>query len=341
MSAKKTSVVILGAGRFTRYYYAERLVKMEKSVRLAGFVEPSEESRRLMRERFAELGSTAALPFFDTLKDFLKANKGPADCAVIALPHNLHAEYIVACLKAGMDVLVEKPMVLDVAEARRVMRVRDATGRRLSVAFPGSYSPALHKAKAMIAAGEIGEVMSIAGYAHQGWARGTVGAWRQKPEISGGGFLFDTGSHLVNTVVDLAGVDVKELCAVQDNRGTPVEISSAIAGRFANGVFFTLCAEGNSVNCQSRVVVIGTKGILITGIWGECLRIIREGNHEEVAVEYPPSVGGVLEQFLKVRAGKLKDPCPAEVGLRFAKLMDLVRDAVAFQKTKENEVKKL
>ena len=327
MAAKKTSVVIVGAGGFARQH-VNCMVAMEKSVRIAGFVEPAEKSRVQMAKKFEELGKKNVPPFFNTIKEFLAANKGPADCAVIVSPHSLHVTHIVDCLKAGMDVLTEKPMVLSAAEARRVMRVRDETGRLLSVAFPGSYSPAVHKAKELIAAGEVGQVMSIAVYTFQRWRDATVGTWRQIPEISGGGFLFDTGSHAVNTMIDLAGSDVAALSAIQDNRGTPVEISSAISGRFKNGVFFTVCAEGNAINCQARIAVIGTEGVLITGSWGESLKLVKPGSWDEKSIEYAPSKG-VFEQFLRVRDGKMPNPCPAEVGLRFAKFMDMVRASVA------------
>ena len=327
MAAKKTSVVIVGAGGFARRH-VDCMFAMEKSVRIAGFVEPAEKSRAQMAKFFEEKGKKNVPPFFNTLKEFLAANKGPADCSVIVSPHNLHVAHIIENMKAGMDVLVEKPMVLSGAEARRAMRVRDETGRLLSVAFPGSYSPAIHKAKELIAAGEVGKVMSIAVYTFQHWRNATVGTWRQIPEISGGGFLFDTGSHAVNTMIDLAGSDVAALSAIQDNRGTPVEISSAISGRFKSGVFFTLCAEGNAINCQARIAVIGTEGILLTGSWGESLKLVKPGCWDEKPVEYPASKG-VFEQFLRVRDGKIPNPCPAEVGLRFAKFMDMVRASAA------------
>ena len=326
MAAKKTSVVIVGAGGFARQH-VNCMVAMGSSVRIAGFVEPAEKSREQMTKFAAEKGVKKTPPFFNTIAEFVAGNKGPADCAVIVSPHNLHVTHIVDCMKAGMDVLVEKPMVLSAAEARRVIRARDETGRLLSVAFPGSYSPAVHKAKELIAADEIGEVMSISVYTYQQWRAGTTGTWRQIPKISGGGFLFDTGSHVVNTMLDLAGSDVAALSAMQDNRGTPVEIASVIAGRFKSGVFFTVCAEGNAINCQARITVIGTKGVLITGSWGEQLRLIKPGSNEEKPVEYPGSKG-VFEQFLRVRDGKLANPCPAEVGLRFAKFMDMVGAAV-------------
>ena len=43
----------------------------------------------------------------------------------------------------------------------------------------------------MIASGKLGRVTSVAAYVHQHWKAGTAGKWRQDPEISGGGFLFD------------------------------------------------------------------------------------------------------------------------------------------------------
>ena len=325
MAAKKTSALVVGAGSFARYH-ASIMLKMGKTVSVAGMVEPAEESRVKMAEKFTEAGRKAP-PFYYSIKEFLAANKGPADCALIVSPHKFHAEQIVECLHAGMDVLCEKPMVLNVKEARRAIKARDETGRLLSVAFPGSFSPAVHKAKELIASGAIGDVMSISGYANQNWVGLSKGTWRMDSSISGGGFLFDTGSHLINTVVDIAGSDVKDIFVLQDNRGAPVEISSSITGRFKNGIFFSLCGEGNSIDCLSSVRIFGTKATLITGMWGERLRIAYNGKPEE-DIPCTPS-NGTFEQFLKVRDGKLANPCPPEVGLRFAKLMDLVRAAVA------------
>ena len=325
MAAKKTSVVVVGAGSFARYH-ASSILKMDKTVSVAGMVEPAEVSRARMSEKFLEAGKKPP-KFFYTIKEFLAANNGPADCALIVSPHKFHAEQIVECLHAGMDVLCEKPMVLNVKEAKRAIRARDETGKLLSVAFPGSFSPAVRKAKEIIAAGEIGEVMSISGYANQNWTGLSRGTWRMDARISGGGFLFDTGSHLINTVVDLAGSDVRDIFALQDNRGEPVEIATTISGRFKSGVFFSLCGEGNSIDCLSSVRIFGTKATLITGMWGERLRIAYAGKPEE-DIPCEPS-HGTFEQFLKVRDGKLANPCPPEVGLRFAKLMDLIRAAVA------------
>ena len=231
-----------------------------------------------------------------------------------------------------MDVLLEKPMVINTSEARRLIKIRDESRKLLVVAFPGSLSPAVKKAKQMISSGKLGKVTSVSAFVHQHWKAGTSGQWRQDPEISGGGFLFDTGSHMVNTVVDLIDQDVVEVCALMDNCGTPVDINSTVSGRFRDGTMFSLAAAGDSMHCTSLVTVIGDQGILQTGIWGEPLLFKPVKGSAFSEVRYPESKG-VWEQFLRVRAGKQANPCPAEVGLRFAKLMDMIRKSDSTQKT--------
>ncbi|NKB69512.1 MAG: gfo/Idh/MocA family oxidoreductase [Candidatus Latescibacteria bacterium] len=301
-----------------------------RGTQISGLVEVAEDQRQLTRELFEKHGKTCP-PFYATIKELL-ADQGAPDAAFINTPHKFHLENASDCLKAGADVLLEKPMVINATEARKLIRLRERTERLLVVAFPGSLSPAVKKAKEMIAAGKLGRVTSVAAYVHQHWKAATVGKWRQDPEISGGGFLFDTGSHMVNTVVDLIGQDVVQVSALMDKCGTRVDINSTVSGRFRDDTMFSLAAAGDSMHCTSEVTVMGDKGVLQTGIWGERLRFkpIKKGDFSDVP--YSQSKG-VWEQFLKVRAGKQANPCPPEVGLRFAKLMDMIRKSAETGKT--------
>ena len=223
-------------------------------------------------------------------------------------------------------------MVMNASEARRLIRLRDKHGRLVVVAFPGSLSPAIQKAKALIARGVIGRVGAISAFAHQNWKQFTTGTWRQDPEISGGGFLFDTGSHMINTVVDLLGEDVVQVAAFLDRCGTPVEINSSVSAVSKSGIVLSLSGAGESIYCTSQIMVFGDKGVVKTGIWGECLLLKKSDSPEFSPVSYRSS-SGAWEQFLKVRSGKLKNPCPPEVGLRFAKLMDMIRESAEKHRT--------
>jgi predicted dehydrogenase len=266
-----------------------------------------------------------------TVRELIKA-QGAADAAVICSPHKFHFQNAKDCLQSGMDVLIEKPMVMNGGEARRLIELRDKTQRLVMVAFPGSLSPAIWKAKQLLARGAIGKVSAISAFAQQNWKAATIGTWRQIPEISGGGFLFDTGSHMVNTVVDLLGADVACVSALLDNRKTPVEINSSVSGLSTSGVMFSLAGAGDSVQCCSQVLVFGDGGVLRTGIWGECLFTKTDNEAEFTPVPYAQS-HGPWEQFLRVRSGKMQNPCPPEVGLRFAIVMDMIRQSAETGRT--------
>jgi predicted dehydrogenase len=323
MAMSKTTTIVVGTGGMARWHI-RGMLKRQRTTAIVGLVEPAEASREATRAVYAELKAECP-PFYGTIRELIRS-QGVPDTAFICTPHKYHLENTRDCLLAGMDVLLEKPMVMNGREARTLMAVRDRTRRLVVVAFPGSLSPAVRKAKDMIRAGRIGEVNSVCAWVHQQWKRGTTGRWRQDPAISGGGFLFDTGSHMVNTVIDLVGEDLTEVRALLDNRGTPVEINASVSARTAGGVTITMNAAGECVHCTSGVLVFGTAGVLETGIWGERLNLKTAKDGQFKPVPLPKGVP-VWEQFLRVRAGRMPNPCPAEIGLRFAKVMDMIRRA--------------
>lgn len=327
MPTSHVRVAMIGAGGMARAHIRQ-MAKQQNTTRITVCCEPSTEAYEKTCQLMRDLGLTPP-PNQPDLHRLLKDHAGHLDTAFIITPHALHHDQSVACLEAGLDVLLEKPMVTTAEEARSLIGARDRTGRLLVVAFPGSLSPQIRTAATMIRTGEIGRVSSISGVVWQNWRTNTANTWRQDPAMSGGGFLFDTGAHLLNTVADLAGEDFVEVSAWLDNRGHPVDIVGTVMGRLASGALVTLHACGDTVKvCQSDVRVFGSKAIIRTGVWGERLEIQREGEPELAPLEVKPSLG-VWEQFLAVRTGKMANPCPPEVGLRMAKLWDAIKASAA------------
>ncbi len=317
----KIRTIVVGTGGMAGHHM--RLMLKNRSTQLQAFVEVSQASRRRTKKMLAENGLSDCPPFYNSIADLLAKEKQTPEAALIVTPHKFHLENASDCLKAGIDVLLEKPMVLTAAEARKLIALTNKTGKLLVVAFPGSLSPGVHKAKELIAEGAIGELKGVSGLAHQHWRNNTMGTWRQDPVLSGGGFLFDTGSHMINTMVDIIGEDVTELMAILDNRGTPVEIDAAIAGRFSSGKLFSLSGLGDTYGCKSQIRIYGAEGCIDVGMWGEYLMMQNKGGPFK-KVPFGKA-RQAWEQFVAVRKGKLENPCPPEVGLRFAKLMDLIR----------------
>ena len=320
-------VALIGAGGIARYHIRQML-KLQSTIRIVALCEPSEARALEAANVFVEAGLPPP-PNQPDWRHLIAEYGAELDAAVILTPHALHHDQAQACLEAGMDVLLEKPMVMTAAEARSLIDTRDRTGRLLVVAFQGSLSPQVRLASRLLRANEFGRILTISGLVWQNWGPLTVDTWRQEPALSGGGFLFDTGAHLLNTVADLAGEDFCEVAAwfVQDGR--PVETLAVAMGRLASGGLVTFHACGEAIpSCASEIRVFCEKAILHTGIWGETLAVQYTGDEPPTPIPVPPSVG-VWEQFLAVRDGRIPNPSPPEVGLRMAKLWDSIRASAA------------
>jgi predicted dehydrogenase len=315
-------VGFIGLGMMARGHLRDILDHSDSSV--VAICEPSESAfaagERIFRERGLDVP-----PNVPDWTRFVARFADQLDAVVIVTPHVLHHEQATACMEAGLDVILEKPMVMTAAEAESLIATRDRTGRTLMVAFQGTLSRRGGEARRLLRSGELGPILNISAVVWQDWATNTAGSWRQQPDASGGGFLFDTGAHMLNTVTDLAGEDFAEVAAWQADDGYPVDIRSVVMGRLASGALVTMNACGNAIpSCDSDVRFFTTRAILRTGIYGDLLELQRAGRRQlrRVPMDSDASVWG---RFLEVRAGATPNPNPPEVGLRMARLWDAIR----------------
>ncbi len=322
---QKVRMALIGCGGMARHHLRNILLQSD-TTEIVALCEPSVEALAATTEIFT-LNDLPVPPNEPELDRLLATYD--LDVAFIITPHAYHHDQATACLEAGVDVLLEKPMVMNADEARSLIETRDRTGKLLVVAFNGSLSPEIRAAVKLLRSGECGKLLSISGTIWQRWGPGTAGKWRQVPEIAGGGFMFDTGAHLLNTVADLAGEEFVEVAAWTDNYGRPVETLAVVIGRLASGALVTLHGCGETVrSCSSDIRVFCTDAILRTGAWGAFLEVQRQGEDALTPVEVPPSLGA-WEQFLAVRNGDFPNPSPPEVGLRMARLYDAIKASAA------------
>jgi predicted dehydrogenase len=317
----------MGAGIMARHHIRQ-LLKMQSTTRIVALCEPSEATALQANKIFVDAG-LAPPPNEPDWQKLIAEYGSDMDAVFIITPHALHHDQTKACLEAGIDVLLEKPMVMTADEAGSLIETRDRTGRLLVVAFQGSLSPQIRLASRLLRANEFGRILTINGIVWQDWGSLTVNTWRQVPALSGGGFLFDTGAHMLNTIADLSGEDFSEVAAWFVDNGRPVETLAVAMGRLASGGLVTFHACGEAIpSCASEIRVFCEKAILHTGVWGETLAVQYTGDQLPAPIPVPPSMG-VWEQFLAVRGGHIPNPSPPEVGLRMAKLWDAIRASAA------------
>jgi hypothetical protein len=128
------------------------------------------------------------------------------DTVVVTSPDFTHAAVIETCLRAGADVVVEKPLTIDVAGCVSIAAAVRETGRRVTVTFNYRYSPRNSALKQVVTSGEIGTVTSV----NFEWVLDTVhGAdyfrrWHREKAKSGGLLIHKASHHfdLVNWWID-------------------------------------------------------------------------------------------------------------------------------------------
>ena len=319
----RVRMAFVGCGGMARHH-TRRILMQQDTTEVKMVCEPSANSYEEFCALFDEAGKTPP-PNEPDLEKLLQ--NGELDAVFIITPHVLHFSQAKACLEAGLDVLLEKPMVMNSEEAVELIKVRDRSERLLSVAFNGSMSPQVRTGTKILRSGKLGRILNISGVVWQNWMSFTTGLWRQDPDVAGGGFLFDTGAHMLNTISDLAGEDFVEVAAWMENEGAPVDILSVVIARLKSGALVSMNAAGNTNSgIGSDVRVMCEKGMLQTGIWGERLLVQEMEDEELMPVELPESLG-TWQQFLRVRAGEMENPCPPEIGLRMARLWDAIKES--------------
>src|ERR1044072_6698256 len=112
-------VAIIGVGGMARYHIRQMLT-MQSTTRIVALCEPAEPNANEAAKLFVEAGLPPP-PNQPDWQKLIAEHQAELDAVLIVTPHALHHEMAKGCLEAGLDVLVEKPMVMTAAEAKRLI----------------------------------------------------------------------------------------------------------------------------------------------------------------------------------------------------------------------------
>ena len=316
---------VIGTGHMAAHY-ARSWVAMPE-VAFVALSDVNAGSRRNFSDICRSAGRPQPREFVD-FKSMIAACRDELDAIYVSTPHAFHAEHGIAVVESGLDLLMEKPMVTTVAEAQRLISARDKSRSAVVIAYQGALSPLVANTRQRVRAGEFGELVSVAGTIWENWSSRYAGHWKQQLDLSGGGFMFDTGAHMMNTVCLLADVDCERLSAFMNNRQRSVDIVCAVAGRLTGGALLTLNAAGDGPSgCSSQITFFYTAAIVRIDAWGAWREIAVPGApvvREEVEI-----MDNALKSFLAIRAGDAENLSTLEAGLRFARLWDAIKGSAA------------
>jgi hypothetical protein len=152
---KPVTAITLGAGNRGNVY-GGFAVANPNLLDIIGVAEPIP----FRNDKYSKLHQIAAENRFNTWEDVLKRPKF-ADAVIISMPDNLHYEPCMKALEMGYDILLEKPIAPTEKECRDILALAKKKGRIVAVCHVLRYAPYFVKMRELIAAGAIGQVMSV------------------------------------------------------------------------------------------------------------------------------------------------------------------------------------
>lgn len=325
----KVRVGIIGTGGMAQVHIKRLLQNPDAEIAALCDIDPKALASTL--KQHPQLPST--IPQFADYREMLE--KVDLDAVHIDTPHTLHYPMILDSLDAGKHVLCEKPMVCTVAHAHDVLRKIEATGKVFVLAYQRHYQPEFLYIRDAIAAGTIGEVQFVQGLQCQGWLKGVAGTWRQTQELSGGGQLNDSGSHLLAVILFTTGLTADRVCAFIDNFGVPVDINSALTIEFEGGAQGNISVVGNAPTWHEDLTIWGEKGIFFMRN-GKLEVCDASGKRFVPAAEEMPKGSNPDDNFIAAVLGREEVGSPAHWGLKVIELTE-----AAWKSAAENRIVKV
>lgn len=328
-AGNKVRLALIGLGNNMLGAHVPRLLE-HPEVEIVALVDPVEVSQSRAKERYPQL---VALPVFIDHGEMLRQIQ--PEGVAISTPHVYHFRQIVDSLQAGAHVLVEKPMVNSVRDAEEVIQARDATGKVVLVSYQRHTQPTFIKIKSLIDEGAIGRVEFVQALQNQQWYASKFRTpelpWRVRKDLSGGGQLNDSGSHLVDILLHITGLEPEVVFATQQTFTLDVDINSAITVKFTNGAAGNISIVGQAPGIGGAVwedvTIYGSEGALYYRMLGQPafkprLEMRKIGENDPVDIGELPQGSTPDANFINAIRGRETVHSPAECGLRVMQLTE-------------------
>ncbi|NLJ54914.1 MAG: Gfo/Idh/MocA family oxidoreductase [Intrasporangiaceae bacterium] len=200
---------------------------------------------------------TEVVPDLDALLE-----RDDLDLVVLATPTRGHGEQALACIDAGVPVVVDKPLALTGPEARHVVESARRAGVLLTVFQNRRYDPSFRTLQRAIADGALGDVTRIE-LRWERWRPQRQDRWRETASSEqGGGLLLDLHTHLIDQAVLLAG-PVTRVYATLASRLSVAEDDAVVVCTHESGVVSYLSATSLAGAPGPRIRVLGREGAFV------------------------------------------------------------------------------
>jgi predicted dehydrogenase len=353
-TARKLRVGILGSGFGANVHIPAYQTKQDVEVVALGVTQAGFERGKEIADRFG-------IPWVFTDYDELVTSP-EVDLVSIAVPPFLHYPLTSKALKAGKHILCEKPMALNVTEAREMLRLAQETKKICMIDFEFRFLPSRQEMKKLVEDGYLGKTYCIHAsmfFDYNASPTGKAWNWLSERE-KGGGILGAVGSHYIDFLLWMFG-DVVEICGRPETfveyryhlgsgktRRVETEDSFSFICQFSSGAhgvvhFCSVANQGIGIRSGvglAKIEAYGSDGTLILDLEDRLLGA-RQGKKqiEEIPIEREPYQDELpiflqrqrrcLEQIIDemsrgIQDGKQRSPSFVD-GVRCQEVIDAIR----------------
>lgn len=244
----------------------------------------------IVKEKADKLASEFSAVAYYTITDLLAGEKS-LDVIAICTPNGLHAEHAILSLKAGSNVLCEKPLCISTADSNNMIAVAKENQRKLFVVKSTRYNPALAALKKIIEEKRLGTLYSF--QLNCFWNRPDsyyADSWKGTAALDGG-TLYTQFSHYIDALLWILG-DVKKIAGFRKNsshqHSIEFEDCGVVSLEMENGILGGLNWSVNTFqkNMEVSLTVIAEKGSIRIG--GEYMNSIEYQLTDGVSLEPVP-----------------------------------------------------
>ncbi|KAM0720879.1 hypothetical protein Q7P37_003164 [Cladosporium fusiforme] len=341
--SSKIAIAIVGAGLIGPRH-AESVVKCTDAS-LAAFVDPNPQAEAVARN--------FGVPLYQDVDDLL-ASGLQVDAAIVCSPNSTHVSISKQLLDAGIHVLVEKPVAIDVPSGQDLVRHVNQSSKYALAGHHRRFNPHVVAAKKALSANTIGMPIAISGI----WALRKPASYYQAPtqwraSSQGGGPILINLVHEIDILHYLLGPIVRVFAEqTLSQRGHEAEEGAAIVLKFASGVVGTFLLSDATPSAHSFEAgtgenpiiprsgkdfyrIFGSEGTMSVGdMMVERYRNGADKGWSEEVVEGELLVGPEVpfdeqvKHLVKVVRGEEQPRCSVEDGLKAVIVTDAVKQAM-------------
>lgn len=252
MTSNPVRLALIGCGQIARLH-ATRLAADGRAV-WSVLYDPFPESARKIQAEFAPEAHLS--PSFE---DVLA--RPDIDAVVICTPTHLHYEQVRACRDQGWPVLCEKPLADTHERIERLIAEAESGGPLLSVAYQRRYQSPYRTMRREIQSGAWGRVLAVTSHNCEYWEQSQAlpNTWRNDPTQNPGGYIGDAGSHKLDIIFSITGLQPTEVFAHSDRGRRQVEIITTVSAKLNGDVPLGMTFLGNAHHFAESLHIVCEK----------------------------------------------------------------------------------